>query len=198
MTEETIEKTYDDKEIWKPLMFEDLKPDEKYEISSHGQLRHWNVKTDSWKVMKQSTVRGYKYFMWFKSTVGWDNKIKKIIHRLVAQEFCNKPAEHFNMVIHLDHAKANNHFSNLKWVNRIQMTDHNQSNPRIIAAQKARKGRINNSKLTEEDVLALKLKVREGKEPLHAIAKQFGITHTQLSRIRKGINWAHVKLPDED
>ncbi len=191
------EKSMIEGEVWKRLEFEDLKEDEVYEISTLGRLRHWYPKKEEWKIMKQSTVRGYKYFMWFKSTVGWDNKIKKIIHRLVAGAFCEKPEDHYDMVIHLDHDKANNHYENLKWVTRIQMTDHNQTNPRVMAAQAARKGRINNSKLTEADVLELKRRIREGKERLYVLAKEFGITQTQLTRIRKGQNWAHVKLPDE-
>lgn len=194
----TEEKTNMGVEVWKRLKFEGLKDDEIYEISNHGRLRHWYPKLNDFKIMKQSTVRGYKYFMWFKSNEGWDNKIKKIIHRLVAEAFCEKVDEDYDFVIHLDHDKANNYYKNLKWVTRMQMTEHNQTNPRVMAAHAARKGRINNSKLTEADVLRLKKKIKRGKVRLYQLAKEFGITHTQLNRIRKGQNWAHVKLEDED
>jgi len=40
--------------------------------------------------------------------------------------------------------------------------------------------------------------VRRGKNPLYKIAREFGITHTQLNRIRKGENWGHVTIDDED
>ncbi len=195
MTEEKFEHG---PEIWKKLSFEGLKDDEVYEISNYGRLRHWYAKLNDFKIMKQSTVRGYKYFMWFKSNDGWDNKIKKIIHRLVADSFCEKPDEDHDFVIHLDHDKGHNYYKNLKWVTRMQMTEHNQTNPRVMAAHAARKGRINNSKLTEADVLRLKKKIKRGKVRLYQLAKEFGITHTQLNRIRKGQNWAHVKLEDED
>jgi hypothetical protein len=62
MTEENFQHGV---EVWKRLDFEGLKPDEKYEISNYGRLRHWYPKLNDWKIMKQSTVRGYKYFMWF-------------------------------------------------------------------------------------------------------------------------------------
>ena len=121
-----------------------------------------------------------------------------LLHRLVAKYFLPKPLSKEKFIIHLDYNKENNYYKNLKWVTRMQMTDHNQTNPRVMAAHAARKGRINNSKLTEADVLRLKKKIKRGKVRLYQLAKEFGITHTQLNRIRKGQNWAHVKLEDED
>lgn len=184
-------------EVWRRLNFEDLKPDEIYEISNYGRLRHCSNTNQEPKIMKLSTVRGYRYFMWFKSVQGWDNKIKKIIHRLVADEFCKKESPNHNFVIHLDHNKGNNYYKNLKWVTRKEMTQHNQNNPRVIESHKKRKGRITNSKLNVEKVLELKRMVNSGNYKLIEIAKHFGITHTQLNRIRKGQNWAHVNLPDD-
>ncbi len=184
-------------EEWRRLNFKDLKQDEIYEISNYGRLRHWSNKTNESKMMKLSTVRGYRYFMWFKSVQGWDNKIKRIIHRLVAEEFCEHRNEKEIFVIHLDHDKGNNYFKNLKWVTREEMTAHNKSNPRVIESHLKRKGKITNSKLTEADVINLKLMVKSGDYKLYKIAEHFGITHTQLNRIRNGKNWAHVKLPDE-
>jgi len=186
-----------DPEEWRRLNFEDLKPDEIYEISSYGRLRHASPKLKEPKIMKLSTVRGYRYFMWFKSVQGWDNKIKKIIHRLVAEEFCKRENSNQIFVIHLDHDKGNNYYKNLKWVNRKDMTSHNQNNPRVIEAHENRKGKITNSKLTVEDVLKLKRMVKSGDHKLFKIAEHFGITHTQLNRIRKGQNWANVTLPED-
>ena len=61
-----------------------------------------------------------------------------------------------------------------------------------------RKGRITNAKLSETDVIRLKKKLRRGKNKLYKLAKEFGITHTQLNRIRSGENWGHVTIPDEE
>lgn len=185
-------------EEWKRLQFKDLKHDEIYEISNYGRLRHQGPGDEEFKIMKLSTVRGYKYFMWFKSVQGWDNKIKKIIHRLVAEYFCERTSEKQIFVIHLDHDKSNNYYTNLKWVTRPEMIAHNKTNPRVIESHKRRKGKITNSKLTADDVLELKKMVRDGEERLYKIAEHFGITHTQLNRIRNGQNWAHVKLPEEE
>ncbi|MCD6180162.1 MAG: HNH endonuclease [Bacteroidales bacterium] len=192
------EKINYDSEEWRRLNFKDLKPDEIYEISNYGRLRHWSQKTNEFKIMKLSTVRGYRYFMWFKSVQGWDNKIKRIIHRLVAEEFCEHKNDKQIFVIHLDHDKGNNYYKNLKWVTREEMTQHNKSNPRVIESHLKRKGKITNSKLTEADVIKLRQMVKSGDYKLYKIAEHFGITHTQLNRIRSGKNWAHVKMPDEE
>jgi DNA-binding Xre family transcriptional regulator len=51
--------------------------------------------------------------------------------------------------------------------------------------------------LTEGKVMLIKQMLRSDKSRLKMIAKQFGITHTQLNRIRSGENWKQVKLLDE-
>jgi len=38
------------------------------------------------------------------------------------------------------------------------------------------------------------MKLKRGKTKLYKIAKEFGITHTQLNRIRSGENWGHIKI----
>ncbi|MBN2236368.1 MAG: HNH endonuclease [Bacteroidales bacterium] len=149
-------------------------------------------------MMKLSTVRGYRYFMWFKSDQGWKYKIKKIVHRLVAEAFIEPGRPEQNFVLHLDHDKGNNYYTNLRWATRNEMIEHNRTNPRVLEAQRKRKGRITNSKLTVEDVLELKRMVKKGDQKLYKIAEHFGITHTQLNRIRNGHNWAHVNLPEEE
>jgi hypothetical protein len=43
----------------------------------------------------------------------------------------------------------------------------------------------------------IKKLLRNNKNRLKMIARQFGITHTQLNRIRSGENWKYVVLEDE-
>ena len=45
-----------------------------------------------------------------------------------------------------------------------------------------------------EEVIRLKKKLKRSNNPLYKIAKEFGITHTQLNRIRKGENWGHIEV----
>ncbi len=174
-------------EIWRPVQYvEDLDTDKKFEISNYGRLRTFNKKLNDWKVLKASMVRGYKAYC-FKI----DKSTTKLIHRLVAEAFVDRDSEMQNYVIHLDYNKLNNKWNNLRWVTKDTMFAHHKLNPNY---NYTRKRRITNSKLTETDVIRLKKKLKRSNNPLYKIAKEFGITHTQLNRIRSGENWGHIKV----
>ncbi|MFW5751904.1 MAG: hypothetical protein ACOCW8_01055, partial [bacterium] len=108
--------------------------------------------------------------------------------KLVDEVFVEKPAPGHDYVIHVDYRKDNNHIKNLKWVTKKDMYVHHRTNPNY------KRGQINNAKLSETEVIRLKLKLKRGKNKLYKIAKEFGITHTQLNRIRSGENWGHIKV----
>ncbi len=188
------EKTYWD-EVWKSVYFDSIDPNEKYEISNYGRVRRFDHKKQEWKIQKPSNVNGYAYFSFRtdEEIIG-KKRITKSLHRMVADEFIPQPSETHDNVIHLDFNKWNNHVNNLKWVTRKEMFSHSRKSPRTAAAIERRKGEITNSKLTETEVMRLKKKLQRGKTPLYKIAKEFGITHTQLNRIRRGENWGHVKI----
>ncbi len=187
-------------ELWKEVHFLGLKKDERYQISSYGRLRNFDHDENDWRIMKTTNASkdgtGYIYFTWFKSSRGWKHRITKPIHRLVAEAFCDRETLEHKFVIHIDYNKTNNYFENLRWVTQKSLTAHNQENPRVIHARNLRKGRVTNSKLTESDVKRLKMKLSRGKNKLYKLAKEFGITHTQLNRIRSGENWGHVDVED--
>ncbi|MFW5657369.1 MAG: NUMOD4 domain-containing protein [Bacteroidota bacterium] len=155
-----------------------------FEISNYGRIRTINKKNGEWKFLSPSKVRGYQSYS-FKL----DRPVTKLLHRLVAEAFIEKEHIHFDHVIHLDYNKSNNHFSNLKWVTKEGMFAHLKKNPDYKGN---RKRRITNSKLTESKVKELKTKLNENNTPLYKLAEEFGITHTQLNRIRHGQNWGHV------
>ncbi len=182
-------------EEWKPVSFEGLHPDEKYEISNYGRVRRYYKKTGEFKINKAANVNGYAYFS-FKVKVKNQDKVRvtKSLHRLVAESFLGpKPKDKPN-VIHLDFDKWNNYYKNLKWVSKEEMFLHSRKSPKTKIANEKRKGMITNSKLTETDVMRLKKKLQRGKNPLYKIAREFGITHTQLNRIRRGENWGHIQV----
>jgi hypothetical protein len=188
------EKTYWDEE-WKSVCFEGINKDDKYEISNYGRIRKWEKKVNDWAVQKPSNVNGYAYFSFrTDEAITQRKRVTKSLHRLVAEEFLTQTSEEHNNVIHVDFNKWNNHIDNLQWVTRPEMFAHSRKSPKTAAAIERRKGEITNSKLTETEVMRLKKKLRRGKTPLYKIAKEFGITHTQLNRIRRGENWAHVKI----
>ncbi len=187
------EKTYWD-EVWKLVRFNGIDPNEKYEVSNYGRIRRFDKKTSDWKLNKPANVNGYAYYS-FKIVVEnlGKTRVTKSIHRLVAELFIGDPKNDSNNVIHLDFDKWNNHVSNLKWCTKKEMFEHSRKSPKTKLAIERRKGEVTNSKLTETDVMRLKKKLKRGKNPLYKIAKEFGITHTQLNRIRRGENWGHIK-----
>lgn len=184
-------------EIWKPVEFDGIKRDENYEISNYGRVRHFKKEFENWKVLKTSNQKkdgtGYVYFR-FKSDRESGKPMTKAIHRLVAVAFLGNPSDESDFVIHKDYNKSNNNVINLKWVTRAELVVHNKKNPKVIAGHERTKGLIRRSKLTETEVIRLKKKLKRGKNKLYKIAKEFGITHTQLNRIRSGENWGHVKV----
>lgn len=182
-------------EKWKPVWFEGITEQEKYEVSNFGRIRRFKKEINDWKVLKAQLVNGYRYFT-FKSDTNRKNKKTKIVHKLVAEAFCEKPSEDYTFVLHLDYNKENNQADNLKWANREVLKEHHKENPNYKAIN--RKGRVTNSKLTETDVIRLKKKLKRGKNKLYKLAKEFGITHTQLNRIRSGENWGYIKIDEED
>jgi hypothetical protein len=178
-------------EQWARIEFDGINRNEKYEISNYGRIRRFISEKEEWKILKSSYIKGYKVFA-FKAESKDKKTITKTIHKLVAEAFNERPSEKHKFVIHLDFVKDNNHFKNLKWVSQSELYEHHRENPNY------KKGVVRNSKLTETEVIRLKKKLNRGKNKLYLIAKEFGITHTQLNRIRSGENWGHVKVEEQE
>jgi NUMOD4 motif/HNH endonuclease len=189
-----VDKNYWD-EVWKAVSFEGINQDDVYEVSNYGRIRKMDQKTKSWKFCKPANVNGYAYFSFrTKENASPRNRVTKSLHRLVGEYFLETPPGDSDNVIHLDFNKWNNQVSNLRWASKAEMFEHSRKSPKTAIAIQKRKGEITNSKLTATDVMRLKKKLKRGKNPLYKIAKEFGITHTQLNRIRRGENWGHVKV----
>lgn len=187
MTENKINKVHQEliHEEWKPLRINGMDQSEKFEISNYGRIKSFKVHKTDGAIINGSTLKGYKIL-----NIKLENgkRTTKYIHKLVAETFIPKDNNMQQYVIHLDFDKNNNHIENLKWVTQETMYAHQKINPNY------KRGTINYAKLTETDVIRLKKKLKRGKNKLYKLAKEFGITHTQLNRIRKGENWGHVKV----
>lgn len=172
-------------EIWKPLKIKGMDANEIYAISNYGRIKSYKVHKTDGAIIKGSTLKGYKIL-----NIKLDNgkRTTKYVHKLVAETFIPRDNNLQDYVIHLDFDKSNNHIENLKWVTQETMFAHQKINPNY------KRGAINYSKLTETDVIRLKKKLKRGKNKLYKLAKEFGITHTQLNRIRRGENWGHIQV----
>lgn len=72
------------------------------------------------KVLKLSTLRGYKRVMLYSAN---GDRKKYSVHRLVAQAFIPNP-ENKPYINHIDCTTSNNHVSNLEWCTAKENTQH--------------------------------------------------------------------------
>jgi predicted DNA-binding protein YlxM (UPF0122 family) len=126
-----------------------------------------------------------------KNTLQRRNNFGFLVHRLVAIHFCEKPSEQHNLVAHIDFDKDNNESTNLKWMTRAENVAHQKNSPFVKESKIKALGRITNAKLTVKQVMILKKRMNEGVS-LRVLAKRHAVTETQLSRIKRGENWAKV------
>ncbi len=179
----TMETTYNN-ERWKEIDFETNLPHDKYEVSQLGRIKSYAIDKKKGRILKGGNVNGYRCI-----TVKFGEDITRqyYVHRLVAETFIPKESKHQHYVIHNDYNKQNNSIYNLHWATEDELIAHNNKNPEVI------KRRTTGYKLSESDVRVIKRLLKTNKTRLSMIAKRFGITHTQLNRIRSGENWGHVE-----
>lgn len=170
-------------ENWKVIDFKTNLNHPKYEVSDRGRIKSYANDKDNGKIIKGSDVNGYRSIM-----VRFEGGLVQsyYVHRLVAQYYLPKDHSDQHYVIHIDYDKKNNDLYNLKWVTEKELIKHNNNNPAVI------RKRTTGYKLNESKVRAIKRLLRSNKTRLYVIAKRFGISHTQLNRIRSGENWGHV------
>lgn len=161
---------------------------QRYAISNYGRFVSYWETYDNGYFLKHSFARKYPIISLRKDGKGETY----LIHRLVAKHFCKQPSSKHNFVIHLDHKKDNNQARNLKWVTHEDFIKHVRKHPSWYANRAIVTGK--GHKLTTEKVKTIKKKIAAGKTRMKVIAKQFGISEMQLYRIKKGENWAHVKI----
>lgn len=189
-------------EKWATISFDEVANPPRYEVSNYGRLRSFQtgsraISTETDRplsvgtIIKGSTIQGYRSL-----NIRSEGKtLNRYVHKLVASHFCQPGGPKDTYVIHLDYDKLNNFYQNLKWVTKEDMIEHNRQNPNL--KDRVVKRATSNYKLTESKVKIIKKLLRNDKNRLKMIAKQFGITHTQLNRIRSGENWKHVNIDEE-
>lgn len=178
-------------EKWVRIVFDQIENAPHYEISDYGRLKSFQTDPTHGSIINGSVIQGYRSL---NIRVPGGRTINRYVHKLVADYFLNRASSDHKYVIHLDYDKQNNHFQNLKWVTKGEMTEHNRENPALLNRVMPR--RTSNYKLTESKVRMIKKLLRNDNNRLKMIAKQFGITHTQLNRIRSGENWKHVTIDE--
>lgn len=176
-------------EKWKKLPFKGKKG-EWYEVSNLGAMRKWHPGERNPQNLKGSNISGYRVFN-TKLTNGRGTSL--YIHKIVAQQFVKQSNTDRSYVIHKDYDKQNNAAANLKWVDKAGLDKHHKKNPNFKQLKKAANHERTN-KLTATDVRRIKLMLKMRANRKKTIAKEFGITPSQLNNIEKGVNWGHIKV----
>ena len=169
-------------EEWKPLKVKNIAKSEKYLISNEGRIKSLKI-NDEGRILNPSLLKGYRVISLLMLN---NRRTTRYIHKLVAEHFIEKDNHLQRFVIHYDFNKENNRVVNLAWVSKKGLKEHQSTN------QNYKRGTINNAKLSEENVFEIKTRLKIEQFPLYKLAQEFGISHTQLNRIRNGENWKHV------
>lgn len=175
-------------ERWKPIPgYEGY-----YEISDLGRVKRTAPTKGTWVgriITPTKGSDGYQTIRLSKDTV----KKTYSTHRIVAIVFLGgyKPGLQVN---HKNGNKLDPRADNLEWVTPRQNVHHARDvlGVKFFPGDRARGENNGKAKLTENKVRQVKLLLEEG-VPVKRIAAQFGVHHSQISRIKSGQAWKVVK-----
>jgi hypothetical protein len=186
-------------------VFKEIRIDEigkkRYSISNFGRVVSYTDRIEDGLFLKGSMLQGYKTFAMGYISNGKAYRRTKLIFRMVAEKFVVRDSLNHKFVIHLDHNKLNDHYTNLKWATQEELSAHSKNSPRVIEARRRRANDLDYTtkghKLTPTKVMYIKKIVTDPnrKTRLKILAKRFGVSEMTLHRIRTGENWGHIQIP---
>lgn len=167
-------------EKWKPIIgFE-------YEVSNRGRVRNLSYgHRRFWGHILSPGDNGKGYMFVYLSKGKKPHRF--YVHHLVAAAFIG-PCPRGLEVNHENGDKADNKPRNLQYVTRGENNLHAFHK----LGRKALRGEQGgNSKLTTEEVVAIRKLLRHG-WPHYQIAFAYNVSKTTISNIRTGLTWSHV------
>ena len=175
-------------EEWKTIQFDEkISKKEKFKISNYGRII--NCKDENKEFLKnENYTNGYASISLTQKENG--KNTARYVHKLVAQHFLEKESEDQVFVIHLNYDKKDNTLENLKWATKREKELHQFKNPKFIASRK----NITYGKLSVGKVKIIKRQLKNKRNRITMIAKRFGVSDTQIHRIKSGENWGEVKI----
>lgn len=175
-------------EKWKEIKVSVKGQTTRYAISNLGRIKSFKQKMEEGRLLKGTVVNGYPAL---KLKIK-DKDLQFYIHKLVAEYFVKKGGKNKSYVIHKDHDKLNNRWTNLVWVDQESMKAHQQKSPLVKSYRE--RTRVKGHKLTASKVKDIKQRIfaKNRQVRLKDIAKKFGISEMQLYRIKSGENWSHI------
>jgi hypothetical protein len=182
-------------EKWKKISFYKNRLGNSYAVSNYGRLVCYANKITDGKLLKCSLQEGYPIWRYRKKRRNGSYRYEAfLIHRLVAEYFLPSPQKGENTVMHLNHKKNDNHYTNLTWCTFQESAIHAQASPLVKKARKKlqEEGKYSNAKLSEKKVIRIKQLLKKG-QALKTIAAEFKVSDMQIHRIKTGENWGHIK-----
>lgn len=173
--------------MWKPLVYQGISYEDKFEVSDEAQIR--NIKT---RTIYKLNVSGNGYLAVCVSLGNRKDKLLIKIHKAIAETFILNP-NNLPVINHKDGNKLNNNISNLEWITSSDNTFHAYDTGLKISI----KGMDHyGSKLTNEDIIYIKEKYvpRDKQYGCRALAKQFNIDHSIISGIINNKGWNHLNM----
>ncbi|MCX7987668.1 MAG: NUMOD4 motif-containing HNH endonuclease [Bacteroidales bacterium] len=161
-----------------------------YFISNYGRVKSFMLDKTKGQILKLHLLQGY-YAVTINALSG-----SKYVHRMVAETWLKQPSPLHTFVIHLDGNKRNNHVSNLAWATLEEVNARSSELMRNKSRNTDKKKLITRAKLKEEDVKIIKSMLQRGITQ-NVIAKLFKISEMQVTRIKRGENWNHIKVNEE-
>ncbi len=171
-----------------------------YQISNLGDVKSLPRLIDNRYYSKEKILKGYskpatQKGIKFYSTVQLSRKGKVTqfyVHRLVATAFISNP-ENKPEVNHISKDTLDCSVGNLEWVTSQENTNH-KINEAGGCPWIARGSKSGASKLTEEDVLDIKLQLKAGVKN-YVLADVYKIDRSVISKIKTNKSWVQVKTP---
>lgn len=152
--------------------------DTDYSVSNLGRVA--SRKRGRWRVMRPSrNSEGYMLV----SISNWAGKAARV-HLLVAAAFLPPKPSPAHEINHADGNKTNNTAANLEWVTHSENVRHSLR----VVGRKHRE----DTKLSEDDVRSIR-KLRESGRPRASVARQFGISPSNVTMVTKRHTWGHVE-----
>lgn len=171
----------------------------RYAVSNKGRLMSFVDDMKFGRLLKGGLSDGYRMFRYSLTVDGKTKTKHQFISKLVAEFFIPKSNEEQTYVLHLDRVRDNDDYRNLKWATRQEMIEHSRNSPFVKQAKLdliEHNLKADGRKLTVTKVMLIKKLLAKPNQTtrLKMIAKQFGVSEMQISRIKSGENWSQVKI----
>ena len=173
-----------DDELWRVVP----ETNKRYQVSNYGRIKSFAYNKTDGKILKCSIINGFKMVQITTN----DGLSRLYVHKLAAEVWIPRPSDKHTFVTHKDGNLKNNQISNLEWHTRESLNEKHRELALRNLKLSNRPKVYRNSKLKEQDIALLKSMLERGAVQ-SKIAKLFSISEMQVTRIKRGENWGHVK-----